>query len=63
MGWVSLIQFSIKATKELMEACGFPNIQQIHARKFFRRIDGQATRSFGEIYFEKLNQLKQQQNF
>jgi hypothetical protein len=46
-----------------VEACGFPNIQQIHAAKFFRRIDGQATRSFGEIYFEKLNQLKQQQNF
>ncbi len=54
---------TIKATKEMMEACGFANIEKIHAAKFFRRIDAQTTKSFEEIYFNKLNQFKQQQNF
>jgi glutamate synthase domain-containing protein 2 len=53
---------TIKATKEMMEACGFADIEKIHAAKFFRRIDTQTTKSFEEIYFKKLNQLKQQQN-
>jgi glutamate synthase domain-containing protein 2 len=44
---------TIKATKEMMEACGFKNIQSIHASKFFRRINEQETRSFEQIYFEK----------
>ena len=43
----------------MMEAFGFPNIKQIHTAKFFRRIDAQTTKSFKEIYFEKLNQFKQ----
>ena len=47
----------------MMEACGFSDIRQIHAAKFFRRIDAQTTKSFEEIYFKKLNQFKQQQNF
>ena len=54
---------TIKATKEMMEACGFSDIERIHASKFFRRIDAQTTKSFEEIYFKKLNQFKQQQNF
>ncbi len=46
-----------------MEACGFANIQKIHAAKFFRRIDAQTKKSFEDIYIKKLNQFKQQQNF
>ncbi len=53
----------IKATKEMMEACGFLDIESIHASKFFKRIDAQTTKSFEEIYFKKLNQFKQQPNF
>ena len=44
---------TIKATKEMMEACGFSDAQHIHASKFFRRIDEQTTKSFEEIYFKK----------
>ena len=54
---------TIKATKEMMEACGFANVEKIHAAKFFRKIDPQTTKSFEEIYFKKLNQFKQQQTF
>ena len=54
---------TIKATKEMMEACGFANIEKIHAAKFFRKIDAQTTRSFEEIYFKKIHQFRQQQNF
>jgi len=44
-------------------ACGFPDIERIHATKLFRRIDAQTTKSFEEIYFKKLNQFKLPQNF
>jgi len=44
---------TIKATKEMMEACGLKSIQSIHASKFFRRINEQETKSFEQIYFEK----------
>ncbi len=54
---------TIKATKEMMEACGFTNIEKINAAKFFRRIDAQTSKSFEEIYFKKINQFKQQKNF
>lgn len=54
---------TIKATKELMGACGFARIESVHAAKFFRRTDAQTTRSFEEIYFNKINEFKQQQNF
>src|SRR5678815_1404865 len=45
---------TIKATKEMMEACGFSDVQSIHASKFFRRIDEQTTKSFEEIYFKTI---------
>ena len=49
---------TIEATKELMEACGFKNVESIDASKFFRRISEQETRSFREIYFlQKENPL------
>ncbi|MEO6188158.1 MAG: FMN-binding glutamate synthase family protein [Ginsengibacter sp.] len=54
---------TIRATKELMEACGFINIEAIHASKFFRRIDAQNSKSFEEIYFNKTKRVIQQQNF
>jgi glutamate synthase domain-containing protein 2 len=53
---------TIKATKEMMEACGFSDVQRIHASKFFRRVDEQTIRSFKEIYFKKdKDQNKQRQ--
>jgi glutamate synthase domain-containing protein 2 len=36
---------TIKATKELMEACRFSDVQSTYASKFFRRIDKQTTRT------------------
>jgi glutamate synthase domain-containing protein 2 len=49
---------TIEATKELMEACGFQNVESIDASKFFRRINEQETKSFREIYFlQKENSL------
>jgi glutamate synthase domain-containing protein 2 len=44
---------TIAATKEMMEACGFKGIENIHPAKFFRRINEQETKSFEEIYFRK----------
>lgn len=46
---------TIKATKELMEACGFEDIESIHPSKFFRKINEQETQSFEEIYFPPAN--------
>lgn len=48
---------TIAATKEIMEACGFRDIQRISAAKFFRRINEQETKSFDEIYFNNSNAL------
>ena len=42
---------TIKATKELMEACGFSDIESIRPSKFFRKINEQETMSFEQIYF------------
>jgi glutamate synthase domain-containing protein 2 len=44
---------TISATKEIMEACGFKGIENIHPSKFFRRINEQETKSFEQIYFRK----------
>jgi hypothetical protein len=54
---------TIKATKEMMEACGFSDVQSIRASKFFRRIDEQTTRSFEEIYFNVIKSSNRQQKF
>ncbi|MBL7696950.1 MAG: FMN-binding glutamate synthase family protein [Chitinophagaceae bacterium] len=43
---------TIKATKEMMEACGFDDVEKIQPSKFFRRIDQQTSLSFDEIYFK-----------
>ena len=56
-------QGTIKATKEMMEACGFSDIERIPSSKFFRRIDDQTTMSFEEIYSKKTQDSKKQQRF
>jgi len=43
---------TIKATCEMMEACGFKDVHNIQARKFFKKINDQSTKSFDEIYFK-----------
>lgn len=52
---------TIKATKEMMEACGFRDTQQIPPSKFFRRVDEQTAKSFEEIYFGRRKTPKKQQ--
>lgn len=54
---------TLKATKELMEACGFSDVQSIPPSKFFRRVDEQSIMSFEEIYFKRENDYKEQQRF
>lgn len=44
---------TIKATLELMEACGFSNAAAITPDKFFKRVDIVRTQSFDEIYFNQ----------
>ncbi|MCU7549192.1 FMN-binding glutamate synthase family protein [Chitinophagaceae bacterium LB-8] len=43
---------TIAATKEIMEACGFKNLESIHPSKLFRRINEHETKSFEQIYFK-----------
>lgn len=54
---------TIKATKEMMAACGFADIQSINASKFFRKIDEQTVLSFEDIYFKRGDDHKNQQQF
>ena len=54
---------TIKATMEMMEACGFADVQNIDPSKFFRRIDEQTVKNFDQIYFNKGNRQKKQQRF
>ncbi len=42
---------TIEATKEIMAACGFRSIEDIHPSKFSRRINSHESLSFQEIYF------------
>lgn len=42
---------TIGATKEIMEACGFKDIENIPPSKLFRRINAHETKSFEQIYF------------
>jgi len=43
---------TIKATMEIMEACGFENTGSIAANKFFKKIDATKTKSFEDIYLK-----------
>jgi glutamate synthase domain-containing protein 2 len=42
---------TIAATKQMMRACGFSDLKNIHPSKFFRRLNEQEVKSFEEIYF------------
>lgn len=46
---------TIHAMVEMMEACGFKTLGDIHASKFFRKVDALHTKSFQEIYFNFLD--------
>ncbi len=56
---------TIKATAEIMEACGFKDITEVSPAKFFRKADTLHTYSFEEIYFKNETEtlLHQQQYF
>jgi len=56
-------QNTIKATKEMMEACGFSDLHSIRPSKFFRRVDEQTIMSFEEIYFKSEKNQKKQNQF
>lgn len=43
---------TIEATREIMEACGFRTLAEVHPSRFFRRINEQTIKSFEEIYFD-----------
>jgi hypothetical protein len=42
---------TVKATVELMEACGFKSPAEVNPTRFFKRINIAETRSFRDIYF------------
>lgn len=46
---------TIKATVEMMEACGFSSTEAIDPSKFFRKVDPLQTKSFYEIYFNPVD--------
>jgi glutamate synthase domain-containing protein 2 len=54
-------QNTVKATKEMMEACGFSDLQRVSPSRFFRRIDEQTAKSFEQIYFGTTKDPKKQQ--
>ena len=43
---------TIKAVVEMMEACGFRSLDDIHPSRFIRRIDAVTSMSFEQIYFD-----------
>ena len=54
---------TIKATMELMEACGFSSLEKVNAARFFRRINEENSKSFEDIYFNKIKEFKKESNF
>ena len=46
---------TIKATIEMMEACGFRTLADIHPSKFITKIDAHQSKSFEEIYFGNMD--------
>src|SRR5690606_178133 len=49
---------TVHAVIEIMEACGFNSIDDIHPSRFFRKTDMLQTRSFEEIYFNTNNKRR-----
>ena len=48
---------TLRATVELMEACGFKTLDDVSADKFFRKVSSLETKSFEKIYFKKEGKL------
>jgi glutamate synthase domain-containing protein 2 len=42
---------TIKATVEMMEACGFKSLSDVHPSRFIQKMDAVQSKSFEEIYF------------
>lgn len=58
--YVRVAQFhrnTLRATVEIMEACGFKTLEDVSAEKFFRKVDNQTTLSFQDIYFKSTGKL------
>jgi glutamate synthase domain-containing protein 2 len=58
--YVRVAQFhrnTLRATVEIMEACGFRTLSDVSADKFFRKIDAVNTASFQDIYFGREGRL------
>lgn len=58
--YVRVAQFhrnTLRATVEIMEACGFKTLDEVSADKFFRRVDSQSILSFQDIYFKNTGKL------
>lgn len=63
--YVRVAQFhrnTLRATVEIMEACGFQSLEDVQADKFFRKVDNQNTLSFQEIYFKNTGRLVNKNN-
>ena len=58
--YIRVAQFhrnTLRATVEIMEACGFKTMADVSADKFFRKVDNVTTLSFQEIYFKDTGKL------
>src|SRR5690606_10992104 len=58
--YVRVAQFhrnTLRATVEILEACGFKTLEDVSADKFFRKVDSQNTLSFQDIYFKNTGKL------
>ncbi|KKX51283.1 MULTISPECIES: FMN-binding glutamate synthase family protein [Sphingobacterium] len=58
--YVRVAQFhrnTLRATVEIMEACGFKTLSDVSADKFFRKVDAVNTLSFQDIYFGREGRL------
>lgn len=52
---------TIRATLEIMEACGFHDLKDVKPSKFYRKVDSIQTLSFEEIYFNNQNKNRNDQ--
>src|SRR5690606_26251568 len=48
---------TLRATVEIMEACGFKSLEEVSADRFFRKVDSQYTLSFQDTYFKETGKL------
>ncbi|NGM90032.1 FMN-binding glutamate synthase family protein, partial [Parapusillimonas sp. SGNA-6] len=63
--YVRVAQFhrnTLRATVEIMEACGFKTLDDVTADKFFRKVDSINTLSFQDIYFKNTGKLNKREN-